>query len=114
MRAPASIIAAVLDSEHGKQTGAAKIVDISVGGAKLLSPMVIGAKDQTVWLSFKVQIGDMEEYVKTPAIIRSSGMEDDDEGKPRKSFGVQFGELSTSQRLIIMNLVYQYLLKDNA
>ena len=112
MRAPASIIVAVHENEAGKQTGAAKIVDISVGGAKLISPMAIGDKDQTVWLSFKVQLGDMEEYVKTPAIIRSCGKEDDEDGKPRNSFGVQFGNLATSQRLIIMNLVYQYLLKD--
>jgi hypothetical protein len=27
-------------------------------------------------------------------------------------YGLQFGELEQSQRLIIMNLVYQHLLKD--
>jgi hypothetical protein len=29
-------------------------------------------------------------------------------------FGLQFGELAQSQRLIIMNLVYQHLLKEGA
>ena len=114
MRAPASIIVAVHESEEGKQTGAGKLVDISVGGAKVLSPMKLGGKDQTLWLSFKVRLGDMEEYVKTPAIIRSLGEEDDEQGKPMKSFGMQFGDLNKAQRLIIMNLVYQHLLKEES
>lgn len=113
MRAPANIIVAVHESEEGRQTGAGKLVDISVGGAKLLSPMALGRKDQTVWLSFKVRLGDMEEYVKTPAILRSTGEEADEQGKPMKSYGIQFGDLNQSQRLIIMNLVYQHLLKDS-
>ena len=112
MRAPAGIIVAVHEGEDGKQVGAGKMVDISVGGTKLLSPMSLGKKDQTLWLSFKVRLGDMEEYVKTPAIIRSLGEEDDEQGKPMKSFGMQFGELNQAQRLIIMNLVYQHLLKE--
>jgi c-di-GMP-binding flagellar brake protein YcgR len=112
MRAPASIIVAVHDSEDGRQSAAGKIVDISVGGARMLSPSKVGEKDQTIWLSFKVMLGDMEEYVKTPAAIRAVGEEDDEQGKRMKVFGVQFGDLSQSQRLIIMNMVYQHLLKD--
>lgn len=112
MRAPAGIIVAVHESEEGRQVGAGKMVDISVGGAKMLSSTNLGKKDQTLWLSFKVRLGDMEEYVKTPAIIRSLGQEDDEQGKPMKSYGMQFGELTQAQRLIIMNLVYQHLLKE--
>ncbi len=112
MRAPAGIIAAVHESEEGRQIGAGKMVDISVGGAKMLSSTNLGNKDQNLWLSFKVKLGDMEEYVKTPAIIRSLGEEDDEQGKSMKSFGIQFGELTQAQRLIIMNLVYQHLLKE--
>lgn len=112
MRAPASIIVAVHQSEEGKQVGAGKLVDISVGGAKMLSPMPLGHKGDSLWLSFKVLLGDMEEYVKTPVVIRSEGEEEDEQGKRMKSFGIQFGELAQSQRLIIMNLVYQHLLKE--
>lgn len=112
MRAPASIIVAVQQSEEGKQIGAGKMVDISVGGAKMYSTMPLGEKGDNLWLSFKVKLGDMEEYVKTPVVIRSIGEEDDEQGKRMKSFGIQFGELEQSQRLIIMNLVYQHLLKE--
>jgi c-di-GMP-binding flagellar brake protein YcgR len=114
MRAPASIIVAVHDSEEGRQTGAGRIVDISVGGAKVLSPSALGWKEQAIWLSFKVRLGDMEEYVKTPAIIRTAGKEADEQGKTMHAYGVQFGDLNQSQRLIIMNLVYQYVLKEPA
>jgi c-di-GMP-binding flagellar brake protein YcgR len=112
MRAPVSIIVAVHDSEDGRQSGAGKIIDLSVGGARMYSPMKIGVKDQSIWLSFKVMLGDMEEYVKTPAVIRAVGEEDDEQGKRMNVFGLQFGELAQSQRLIIMNLVYQHQLKD--
>lgn len=112
MRAPASIIVAVQQSEEGRQIGAGKMVDISVGGARMLSPALLGDKGDTLWLSFKVRLGEMEEYVKTPVVLRSVGEEDDDQGKRMKSYGIQFGELEQSQRLIIMNLVYQHLLKE--
>jgi hypothetical protein len=112
MRAPANIIVAVHDTEVGRQTGAGKIIDLSVGGARMYSPMKVGVKDQSIWLSFKVMLGDMEEYVKTPAIIRAVREEDDEQGKRMNVFGLQFGELGQSQRLIIMNLVYQHLLKE--
>jgi c-di-GMP-binding flagellar brake protein YcgR len=114
MRAPVGIIVAVHDSEEGRQTGSGKLMDISVGGAKLFSSGNLGDKDRALWLSFKVKLGDMEEYVKTPAIIRSIGEEEDDQGKLMKVFGMQFGELTQAQRLIIMNLVYQHLLKESA
>jgi hypothetical protein len=59
-------------------------------------------------------LGDMEEYVKTPAVIRAVGEDEDDQGKRMNVFGLQFGDLAQSQRLIIMNMVYQHLLKDAA
>ncbi len=112
MRAPANIIVAVQDGDEGRQIGAGRMVDISVGGATMYSPMRLGRKGDALWLSFKVKLGDMEEYVKTLVVIRSEGMEDDEQGKPMKIFGIQFTELEQSQRLIIMNLVYQHILKE--
>lgn len=114
MRAPTNIIISTADSEEGRLSAAGKIVDISVGGAKVLSNMKLGVKDQTIWVAFKVRLADMEEYIKIPAHIRAVGEEEDDAGKPMKSFGLQFGHLEQSQRLMIMNLVYQHLLKEPA
>ncbi len=57
-------------------------------------------------------MGEMEEYVKTQAVIRAEGEELDDEGEPTRFFGFEFGELTQSQRLIIMNFVYHQVFID--
>jgi len=114
MRAPIHIIVAILDGPDGRQVAAGKFTDISVGGGKLLAMTKLGHKEQKLWLSFKINVGDMEEYVKTSAVIRTTGEEADEHGTVMKAYGVQFGELGQSQRLIIMNLVYQFVLKEPA
>lgn len=113
MRAPTDVIVAVHEEEGGRQTAAGRMVDISVGGARILSSQPLGEKGAQIHLSFKVKLADMEEYVKTPAVIRSLGEEEDERGRRQTATGVQFGELNQSQRLIIMNLVYQHLLKEH-
>jgi len=112
VRARVQVITAIYDKDGGKQIGAGRIVDLSVGGAKIQSPSVVGSKDQEIYLAYKIKLDDIEEIIETPAVIRSIGQEDDDEGRKVTALGVQFGELEQQQRLLIMNLVYQYLLKE--
>ncbi len=112
VRARVGIITAIYDSQGGKQIGAGRIVDLSVGGAKMLSPNMVGSKDQIVFLAFKIKLDDLEEIIETTATIRSIGQEDDEEGRKMVALGIQFESLHQHQRLIIMNLVYQYLLKE--
>lgn len=113
VRAHVQLITSISDQEGGKQLAAGKIVDLSVGGARILSNAPIGSKDQKVFVSFKVKLDDIEEYIQVGAIIRALSQEDDDNGRKVSVAGVQFEELAQSHRLIIMNLVYQYLLKEN-
>lgn len=112
VRARVQVITAIYDKEGGKQIGAGRIVDLSVGGARIQATSTFGRKDQEVFLAFKVKLDDIEEIINTPATIRSIGQEDDEEGKKVTAIGAQFGELPQQHRLIIMNLVYQYLLKE--
>lgn len=113
VRAHVQLITSITDQEGGKQLAAGKIVDLSVGGARILSTAPIGNKDQKVFISFKVKLDDIEEYIQVGAIIRALSQEEDDDGRKVSVAGVQFEELVQSHRLIIMNLVYQYLLKEN-
>lgn len=113
VRARVQVIAAVYDKAGGKQIGAGRIVDLSVGGAKMQSPSLSVAKDQAVFLAFKVKLDDIEEIIETPAVIRSATEEESEEGGKVMVFGLQFTELQQPQRLMIMNLVYQYLLKES-
>lgn len=107
LRASASIIVSIHEEAEGGQIGAGKIVDISMGGARVLSTARLGSKDQPIWLAFKVLLGDIEEYVKTRAIVRTEGEELGDDGRPVRFHGVEFEELNQTQKLLIMSFVYQ-------
>lgn len=113
LRAPVSIIVSVHENAEGRQVGAGKIVDISVGGARMLSQTSFGERDQSFWLSFKVCLGEMEEYVKTQATIRAKGEDLDDDGQAKISYGFEFGALNQTEKLIIMNLVYQRVFMED-
>jgi c-di-GMP-binding flagellar brake protein YcgR len=112
VRARVQVITAIYDQPGGKQIGAGRIVDLSVGGARIQSPNVTVAKDQTIFLAFKIKLDDIEEIVETAAAVRAVTREDDDDGRKVTALGIQFEELQPQHRLIIMNLVYQYLLKE--
>jgi c-di-GMP-binding flagellar brake protein YcgR len=81
MRAPVQLIAALNDKEGGRSIGAGRLVDISVGGGRIqvARNVTLGVD---VYISFKVVLGDHEEYIATHAVVRSSVDEDDDQGKP--------------------------------
>lgn len=114
VRARVQIITAIYDQEGGRQIGAGRIVDLSVGGARIHSPSrlddVLG---RAIHVAFKIRLDDIEEIVEARAIVRSVGEEEDDEeGRKVAALGVQFESLEQKERLLIMNLVYQYLLKE--
>lgn len=112
LRAPVDIITAVYEREGGALIASGRIVDLSVGGARVHSPVQFGEKGGRVYITFKVKLDDIEEIVTTPATIRSYGEETDEKGRRMQTVGLQFGEINPAQRLIIMNLVYQHLFKE--
>lgn len=111
MRAPVDIIVVIFEREGGELLASGRIVDLSVGGARIHSPVLFGNVGSHVFITFKVKLDEIEEIVTTPACVRSLGEETDEKGKPVKVVGIQFGEITQSQQLIIMNLVYQHLFK---
>ncbi len=114
MRAPVQLIVAITDKEGGQSLGAGRIVDLSVGGARIYLGRDVQIKAEHVFISFKVSLDDHEEYIATSVVIRSIHDEDDEQGKPVRALGVQFDSLLPQQRLAIMSLVYQHLLKESA
>ncbi|MGQ9685339.1 MAG: flagellar brake protein [Thiobacillaceae bacterium] len=112
MRAPVDIIVAIYEREGGELVASGRIVDLSVGGARIHSPVQFGNVGSRVFITFKVKLDEIEEIVTTPAYLRSLGEDTDEKGKPVKVVGIQFGEITQSQQLIIMNLVYQHLFKE--
>jgi c-di-GMP-binding flagellar brake protein YcgR len=112
MRVPVDIIVAVYDREGGKLLSSGRMVDLSAGGARIHALTAFGEPGARIVVSFKFKLEAVEEIVTAPAHVRSVGDETDDKGRPVKVLGVQFDELSPSQRLMIMNLVYQQLFKE--
>lgn len=112
VRARVQIISAILDRAEGNHLGAGRIVDLSVGGARIHTHCACGGVGQEITLAFKVCFDDIEEYLSVRAHIRSLGEETNDEGEKVKVLGVQFDQLAAAHRLIIMNVVYQYLLRE--
>lgn len=113
IRARVNLISAIYDRKGGNQVGAGLIVDLSVGGAKIQSHTIDAYKGQSIFMAFKVKLDDLEEIIETRAIIRSIGEEEDETGCKADVLGVQFDGLESQQRLAIMNLVYQYTLKES-
>lgn len=111
IRAPVQLIVAIHDREGGRQLAAGRINDLSVGGARIEVPGKFGNVGDQVFLTFKIRLDDLEEYIATPASIRHVE-EDSGENGPMRLLGAQFGELGQAQKLIIMSLVYQHMLKD--
>jgi c-di-GMP-binding flagellar brake protein YcgR len=112
MRAPAQIIVALSDKDSAASLGAGRIVDISVGGARMHLGRDVQVRGEDITVAFKVILDDHEEYITTRAAVRSVSEEDDEQGKPVRVVGIQFDTLLPQQRLAIMNLVYQHLLKE--
>jgi c-di-GMP-binding flagellar brake protein YcgR len=113
VRAEVQLITAIHDKEGGRQLGAGRIVDLSVGGARIVSSAPFSEKEKIVFVSFKIKLDDIEEYIQTAATIRTITQEEDEDGRMMTVVGVQFENLQQNHRLLIMNLVYQYLLKEN-
>lgn len=112
MRAPAQLIAAISEREGGKSLGAGRIVDISVGGARLFVGRGMNIPAQILHVAFKILLDEHEEYVSTPAVVRSIAEEEDEGGARVRAVGLQFEGLLPQHRLAIMNLVYQHMLKE--
>jgi c-di-GMP-binding flagellar brake protein YcgR len=111
VRAPVQLIVAISDSEGGRQLAAGRIVDLSVGGARIQVGSALFKQGDAIFLSFKIKLDDLEEYITTSATVRHV---EEEAGEARHSWllGTQFNELGQGPKLIIMSLVYQHMLKD--
>lgn len=88
----------------------AKIVDLSVGGARMLSHAVFAQKGDVVSLSFRVNPAGMEVYMTVKAKVRA--VHTDESSSAQITTGVEFIDLGEQERLYLTTVVYQNLLKD--
>jgi hypothetical protein len=92
----------------------ATIVDISITGARLIATTHVGDKGQKIRLAFSIQVDESHtEAVVIDAWVRFVGEEPCIDGQPQHIVGLEFDDLSRHSRLVVMNLVHQYLLSHS-
>jgi c-di-GMP-binding flagellar brake protein YcgR len=107
-RVPVELVTSVV-APRGK--GAAKIIDLSWGGARMVSPQPVADKDDDVTLSFRINPSGLDVYLTIKAKVRAVNKDEGNNGQV--ATGVEFVELNEQDRLYLTNMVYQNLLKDN-
>ncbi len=107
-RVPVELVTSVV-APRGK--GAAKIVDLSWGGARMLSPQPVADKEDDVTLSFRINPSGLDVYLNIKGKVRA--VSKDESNKGLVATGVEFVDLNEQDRLYLTNMVYQNLLKDN-
>lgn len=107
-RVPVDLVTSVM-APRGK--GAARIVDLSWGGARMLSPQAVADKDEDVTLAFRINPSGLDVYLTIKAKVRA--VSKDETHKGQVATGVEFVDLNEQDRLYLTNMVYQNLLKDN-
>tara|TARA_R110000868_G_scaffold63507_2_gene191616 strand:+ start:4208 stop:5068 length:861 start_codon:yes stop_codon:yes gene_type:complete len=90
---------------------AAKMTDMSVGGARMLSPKPFAQKEEELKLSFRINPAGLDVYLTINARVRA--VSSDETQQSQVATGVEFVDLSEQDRLYLTNMVYQNLLKEN-
>ena len=107
-RVPVELVAAVATATTEM---AARIVDLSCGGARLSSQQALGTEGDEVVIKFRIYSGDQDVYLNIKAIIRSCVPDEVSVGL--FTSGIQFINLENQQRLYLENQVYQRMIDDN-
>jgi c-di-GMP-binding flagellar brake protein YcgR len=112
-RARVNLIAAVSGADG--RSHAATLLDLSTGGAMLVAKSPMGAKDDRISIKFRVVVGDVEQYLTIPAVLRAVHANATVEGeKPQVNHGVQFEALPHAENVVLSAFVYRVLFEESA
>jgi c-di-GMP-binding flagellar brake protein YcgR len=106
-RVPVDIVAAIIS---GTAEYAARINDISCGGARLSSKQVLGAEGDEIATKFRITSGTAEVYLNVTSVILNSAPDELNPGVV--TTGIQFLNLKEKHRLYLQNLVFQQMMDD--
>jgi len=99
-----------ISRENGGQASA-RMTDMSVGGARMVSPKPFAQKEEQLKLSFRINPAGLDVYLTINARVRA--VSSDETQQSQVATGVEFVDLSEQDRLYLTNMVYQNLLKEN-
>lgn len=89
------------------------IVNLSADGALVKTRQPICDKGQTVQLSFRVNLHNLDAYLTVNAIVRSI-FDDEAEGASKVMFkhGIQFQNLPANDSVILQSMIYQQMIEQ--
>ncbi|SNS58886.1 c-di-GMP-binding flagellar brake protein YcgR, contains PilZNR and PilZ domains [Noviherbaspirillum humi] len=105
VRAQVKIIAAISLGTPEK-TGAATLLDLSVGGASAIAKHPLGEKASQGIIKFKVNAAEQDEYLSLTAVLRSVIPSENGDGYRH---GFEFVDVPLHERLILSAFVHQTL-----
>ncbi len=108
-RVSVDLVTAIVRAD-GSQ-GSARMTDMSVGGARMLSPKPVAQKEEQIKVSFRINPAGLDVYLTINARVRAVSNDETQQGLI--ATGVEFVDISEQDRLYLTNMVYQNLLKDN-
>jgi c-di-GMP-binding flagellar brake protein YcgR len=94
------------------QAAAARLVDLSLGGARLISSRPFAKKGDEVKLAFRINPSGIDIYLTLTALVRALHR-DDAAPTGQVATGVEFVGLGDQEKLYLTNMVYQNLLKES-
>ena len=103
-RVPVGLVCAII---HEQGQSSARVIDLSPGGARIVSGAPLGNTGDQIRLAFRINPGGAEVYLKLQAVIRGTVQEED-----KYTTGVEFIDVSEADNLYLSNMVYQHLLKE--
>lgn len=105
-------VIAAFDTDDGR-AGAGVIVDLSSGGAYILSK----SRDLTIGchlvLKFKIAIANVDYVLELPGCVRSTRA-NEEEPALGDGFGIQFTQVTAEENLVLASFIYQQIAGNQA
>ncbi|HEY6896357.1 MAG TPA: flagellar brake protein [Rhodocyclaceae bacterium] len=114
-RVRTNIIASIAQPEaDGNDRQSGIIVNLSADGALLKARQPLSDKGQTIQLSFRVNLHNVDAYLTVNAIIRSAFGDEGKTGNGAAMFnhGIQFQNLPANDSVILQSLIYQQMIEQ--
>ncbi|OOZ39430.1 hypothetical protein BOW53_11490 [Solemya pervernicosa gill symbiont] len=86
-----------------------RLLDLSASGCMLVAQTHLGEKEDILSLTMPLTFSGMREKLRIAGVIRNSKIFENQEGKRRVQYGLEFGKLDQHQSLFINGYVFEQL-----
>ncbi len=110
-RIAANIIASIENksNSHNQDKIAAKLTDMSLGGAQIESFKSIGELNDQIECTFKINMEGGEALFVIPSVLRRASETTHSDGRQLFSYGIQFLEIGFQDRIVLQSYIFQAL-----